>query len=180
MNTKTFAKIDLKQKPNKREKTIFFVALCLIFAVFLKQCAWPSYVTLNATQEQFKELRNQRVELESLTTPQVVTNLPVQKQWVGTSKEDLDNAIDEITESLYLQRVKILKIQFSDLAKKQNMSTRDVTLTLKGGFEAIGQYIEHLENMHAPLVIKSISLQPDGDDPSNIVVNLSGGVYAAY
>jgi hypothetical protein len=79
---------------------------------------------------------------------------------------------------MYLGDLTLLKTQVSQLITHGNTSYKTVKLTVAGTFAEIGKYIEDLESMPTPLVIKSISQEPDSNNPGRIVAEISGGLYA--
>ncbi len=173
--------LDLKQKLNQRETVIFLATLLVAFLGFYKSCVVPNQQALSDTKEQTQTFETERnrlikqVAAQKEPKPQDTSHNP----WVGTP-DALNETMDSLGRPLQLKGISLVDLQLSDIQKKEDpFNQKGIVLTLSGNFQAIGQYIEHLENLPIPLLIESFSIAPDGNQLSTVVVKIQGGFYVS-
>lgn len=168
------APFDVKQKLNRRETIIFMATLLVAFLGFFRACVTPNQAAINEAKQQIQTLEIERSQL-SIKKSHLVKG----KHWVGT-QETINQSIDALARPIRLLSVRIVSMELSDTQKKDApFYKKSIVLTLSGNFPAIGQYIEGLESLPVPLFIESLSVAPDGNQPSRVTVRIQGGFYAS-
>lgn len=175
--------VDWQQKPNKRERTMFLVALVVFLFGFMKACWLPSRQAIDELHDAMnKAEQEKRVATQLRTTPAASTaptaaptsNMP--KLAAGTIK-DVEGAVQAISEPLLLNGVVITGFKQTELQREGNFVRQQVELNLQGNFFMIGGYLEALEKLPAPLVIEDFSMSLGDDKSSKITVALKGSFY---
>ncbi len=183
MNIKSFAKIDLNQKPNRRERTIFILLLAALCLGFVRSCLLASHHAISSIRQQLESTSEERRQLIAApntaeASPAMQSDL-VEKATINSkrfgSRQDVVDAVHFLTQPLQLRGVKIIKSKFADLREEGSLIYREADLTLSGSFAAIGAYIETLEALPAPLIIETLSI--NSDPSSRITAEIQGRFY---
>ncbi len=181
MNIKELLKVNLKQKPNTRETIIYSVALIFVCFSLCRHLIYGPYSAIADAKRQLVPLEEERTHIaQLLAMPEKFVVATKARRWVGNSPEAFDGAAEEITNLIHQKGVTIQKLQLGAVQKEGAFTSRDASLTILGSYDTLGRFIEHLEGMPAPLVIQALSMQPDVDNPDNVVVNLKGSIYGRF
>jgi Tfp pilus assembly protein PilO len=171
--------IDLKQKPNPRETIGLAIVFVLITFVMVRSCVLPNsgeisqlQSTLETTATQIKAAQLLGDALKQASKQKQA----VKKEAVVGVHGSLNNTMRDLSQPFLDREILINQIEVSDIKTEGAFVTRDIKLTVLGNYKTMGKYIEHLENMPAPLVIKSIEIT--SSNPDSITAEFSGSVYA--
>lgn len=168
------SQFDFSQKLNQRETLIFIATLLIASLGFFRACVTPNQKVIADANEQIQKLEIERSQLGGKKS-QVVQF----KQWIGTPTL-VDQSIDSLAKPLHLRGVQVVSLELGDSSKKDEAFTKKtVLLTLSGNFISVGAYIEYLENLPLPLMIESLSVAPDGSNPSRVTSKIQGGFYGS-
>ncbi|PIR21193.1 MAG: hypothetical protein COV45_00165 [Deltaproteobacteria bacterium CG11_big_fil_rev_8_21_14_0_20_47_16] len=174
--------VDWQQKPNARERTMFFAAMIVFFLGFLKACWFPSRSALSDLKEELHKLEQEKsVSIHLQATPQAGATIPQIPQSGSTagigSLKDVQSAIGTISQPLLLRGVKIQEVKTTDLEHEGNIVSQNVELQLVGSFYSMAEYLESLESLPAPLVIEDFSLALNDDRSGKVLADIKGRFY---
>ncbi len=169
------AKIDLKQKLNKRETIIFIATLLVSCLGFFKVFALPGQKAITDAKQQIQTLENERKQLAAKSVGKTAPE-PKKKQWLS-SADAVEEALDALVRPTYMKGVKVISMQLAESKTEKAFTKRSAILTVSGNFTAVGRYLEDLENLPAPFVIETISMAVDGTKSSDVVTKIQGGFY---
>ena len=163
--------MNLRKKPNKREKILFAVMLAVVGLTGFKLLVWNDFQAIQITKAQI-----------AMVTPQYQIvhsqNSVLPKKWVGTNG-DVQDALETILDSAHTGELKITKSEFSSVKTDDGKQKREVNLVVLGSYAALERYLHHLENMPAPVVIQTFSLQRSAADSDELTLEVSGAIYGA-
>lgn len=162
--------MNMRRKPEKREKILFGILLTVIMATFFKSIILVDIEEINIVRSQLDIIKQQPFT----TLPKTETK----KRWIGTTK-DVRDASETAFDPEQIQNIKIIKNQFSPIKIDQSRQIREVSLSVMGDFYALKNYLSHLENMPAPLVIHTLSIQKSAADSDVLNLEISGELYGA-
>lgn len=176
--------INWTQKPNRREKAVFALALLIFFGVFLRSCWVPSRRAIRTIQEQMAPLESEQAvlakaaNLKPLVTAQtgeVFDILGEDKGHFMGSLKNVEQILKQLSDSSLLRGLALKKSTFSEIEREGPLAKRGVELELVGSLSSLGRYIEALESLPAPLLIESFSIVPsDGRLSAQIKGNIYG------
>jgi len=175
--------VDWTQKPNRREKIIFAVALLIFFSAFVKSCWIPSHSAIGIIQEQMASLEVQKnalaqaANLKPLVTASSGKEFDILEEKKGHlmgSLKDMEQILKQLSDSTLLRGLVIKKSTFSEIEREGEMAKRGVELEVEGSLSSIGHYIEALESLPAPLLIESFSIIPSDD---RLLAQIKGNIY---
>lgn len=172
----------LKQKPKKAEIILFVAGMVILSVTFISFSLFSDLAELEGVKAQI-ETKKAAIALKQKTplpipVPEIKKPDLDKKNWVGTI-EAVRDASETALNLSYLQGGKIMKSQFSPITIVEERQKRDVSLSVTGNYYVLEQYLDYLENMPAPLVISSFSIQPSGTDPDVLNLEVSGAIYGA-
>jgi hypothetical protein len=81
-------------------------------------------------------------------------------------------------DSAHTGELKITKSEFSSMVADEGKQKRAVRLIVSGRYDALERYLHYLENMPAPLVIQTFSMQKLADS-DELTLEISGAIYGA-
>lgn len=172
--------IDLSQRPNRREKLIFFISLVIFVAGFFKTCWTPSRSSIAELEEQIVYMENQKVQLSqdgvvNADTPSSSISHDTLK--FASSMDDFNQFTKLASQPLLLKGVELKESHFSDIEVEGKIHRQEIKFTLKGSFRAVGNYINEIEKLTPPFVIESFSLQGGDNKLGKVTIDLVGSVY---
>lgn len=160
----------LRKKPEKREKILFWVLLVVISITALKSFVW--------TDIQMIRIVKSEIELATESNLNLPAAKNVQKKWVGTT-DAVREAPEKLLSSYEHLGIKVIKNQFSPVILEQDREKREVSLVVEGDYYALERYLNYLENMPAPLVVHTFSIQKSATDSAVLSLEISGDFYGA-
>ncbi len=165
--------IDLGQKPNKRERLIFGLALAVFFIGFVKSCWMPSRRAVSEVKNQIRVMEEEAMPPPSPRLRQTGV-APRSTQHAGSLKE-MEAALERLSQPQVLKGVLLLKSRFSEEERQGGWIRRRAELELLGTFQAVGRYISDLESFTSPFWIETFSMKTsDG----KVTAGVTGGFYA--
>jgi len=171
----------LHQKPNSRERIIFFVSLVAFVFGFFKACVVESNTSVSALQEQLDKAvaEQEQIKASSVPTPQgkQADAATAHVKWVG-DKRAVNFASDALIRSARDSGIILLKVGLPEFKDKQNFQYKPVSLTLSGSLGDLGRYIENSEHLEVPLVIENLSLEHSTEFEDLLTLRIEGGFYA--
>ena len=177
--------VDLRQKPNQREKIIFAAALLIFSFGFLKSCWAPSRQSIAAVKDQLKNMETQKEELAKMTnlpealqkTNAAAPNL-LQKSPSGVgSMKDVENALHSLSQPMMLKGVELTGIKFTDLVREGPLARQKVELELAGSFTNVGRYVDSIESLATPFIIEEFSMMVKDEKSSRVATEIKGSFY---
>lgn len=174
--------VDWRQKPNSRERIMFFAALAACCLGFFRACWSPSAETISDIQEQMKKIEQEKkvaVQLGGVSAPSSTTPSPIKTgvlAGVGSLAE-VQQAIDSIAQPLLLKGVHLMDIKVDELEREGNVVCQKVELKLSGSFYAVAEYLEAAETLPAPLVIEDFSIATNDDKSGRVTTTIKGSFY---
>jgi hypothetical protein len=174
--------VDWRQKPNPRERIIFFGTLVVMLFGFVKSCWLPSREAISILKEDLTKVEQEaqvaREMKDMPTQPLSAVPTMISPALRGIGKvRDVDNIVKLFSQPLLLKGVQIKAVKISPPEHEGNMVRRRLELTVTGNFYAVGQYIESLEGFETPYIIEDFSMVRGGDKSSMVTVTLKGLVY---
>ncbi len=173
--------MDWLQKPNARERVMFFAALAVFFLGFLKACWFPSRSALSDLHEEIAKVHQEtRVASQLRPATQATVGAPASVGGVPTavgSIQDVQSAIDTVAQPLLLKGVKLLGVKIQDLERDGNMVRQKVEMQLAGSFYSVAEYLEAVEGLKAPFVIEDFSISLNDDKSGKVTATVKGGFY---
>ena len=179
-------RLSLRQKPNSRERVIFFLAIIVLSFVFVKSCALKSHSAYSSMKEQ---LDRALVEKAALLKPAPQANIvndskkddaqsrAARLSWIG-NKESANFASDSLVQSAQVNGILLVKFSLPEYKEKKNFLYKPVSLTLAGSLTDIGRYLEKSEQLAIPLVIENIAIETNHDFSDLVTLRIEGGFYA--
>jgi Tfp pilus assembly protein PilO len=153
--------IDWQQKPNSRERVIFFAALFVFFLGFMKACWLPSREAISELKGELQKAEQELGTVRHLqASPEAGSSQapqPASLSGVGSLK-DVRSAITTISQPFLLRGVKMTGVQASDLEHEGSLVSQKVELNLSGSFYSMAEYLEAIESLSAPIIIEDFSL----------------------
>lgn len=180
MNIK-LSSIDLRQRPNQREKLIFVMTLVIFTFGFFKACWVPSRTAIGEVERQIQHMQEQLVSLSQDSTVVQMANLPPgltrsEMSLVG-SVEDVRSVAENLTKPLLLKGLRVVESRFSEIEKDGSLVRQPVILRLEGSFQKVGNYLHAVEILNPPLVIDSVDLETIPEKVDQVKVFIQGSVY---
>lgn len=173
--------VDWQQKPNARERVMFFATLAVFFLGFLKACWFPSRSAISDLREEIDKLsKEKKVVAQLVTTAPTPAGVVVPQGNVLTgagSIQDVQSAIESVAQPLLLKGVKLLGVKSADLEREGNMVREKVELQLAGSFYSVAEYLEVVETLPAPLVIEDFSITLNDDKSGKVTAMIKGSFY---
>lgn len=160
----------LRKKPEKREKILFWVLLVAISITALKSFVWTDIQTIRIIKS--------KIELEKESSSNLPASKNIQKKWVGTT-DAVREAPERLLSSCEHLGIKVIKNRFSPVMFDQDREKREVSLVVEGDYYALERYLNYLENMPAPLVVHTFSIQKSATDEDALSLEISGEFYGA-
>lgn len=177
-------KLNLRQKPNSRERIIFFMALVAFGFVFYRIGIMAPNAVISKLETELKTLETEKVQLIQKSATQLQGNLQPKAQahsnamnWIG-KKQNLDRATDSLIQAAHDNRVPVIKFNFPESKEKGNLSFRPINVSLSGSLAELGGYLERAEHLPIPLVVDRLSLEPSVDFAGIVTLRIEGGFYA--
>lgn len=176
-------KYRLQQKPNSRERLIFFVAMAAFLFGFVKACAMESSKSVSSLQERLDKALAEQAQLGVAPSPLTATAAHPSKsdlssvKWVG-DKQAVNLSSDRLVQAARDNGIIIRKISLPDFKTKGNFLYKPISLTLAGSMGDLGRYIETSERLQVPLVIENISLEHSTEFEDLLTLRIEGGFYA--
>lgn len=183
MSTIETIKYKLQQKPNSRERLIFFVALAAFLFGFVKACAMESTKAVSALQEKVDQALTEQTQIAQASAPvpakssQAANSSLSAVKWVG-DKRAVNLSSDRLVQAARDNGIIIRKISLPDFKAKGNFLYKPISLTLAGSMGDLGRYIETSERLQVPLVIENISLEHSTEFEDLLTLRIEGGFYA--
>lgn len=173
--------IDWRQKPNNRERIMFFAAMVGCCLAFFRACWSPGHEAMLEMQGQIDKARQEQkvaVQLGASRAPSAaaVSVAPGVKMALG-SIQDVQMAIDAIAQPLLLKGVQLTEVKASEIEREGKLVRQKVELKLVGSFYAVAEYLEVVENMPAPLVIEDFSIATNDDKSGRVTTTIKGSFY---
>lgn len=174
--------VDWRQKPNSRERIMFFAAMAACCLGFFRACWSPSaekMTTIRAELEKVKQEKVVATQLGAALAPSATPSspgTPVALTSVG-SLTDVQQAIDTIAQPLMLKGVQLVDVKVEELQREGNLVREKVELKLVGSFYAVAEYLELAENLPAPLVIEDFSIASKDDRSGKVTTTIKGSFY---
>jgi hypothetical protein len=173
----------LQQKPNSRERIIFFVALAAFAFGFYKAFIVESNNAVSTLQEQLDKVIAEQDQLKAISAvPMAQGKQPADPKlahvkWVG-DKRSVGFASDALIRAARDSGIILLKVGLPEFKDKQNFLYKPVSLTLTGSLGDLGRYIENSEQLEVPLVIENLSLEHSNEFEDLLTLRIEGGFYA--
>jgi hypothetical protein len=161
----------LRKKPSKREKILFFIMLGVVGLIGFKLVIWSNFEAIQMTKAQVKMAVPQ-------SSVKFQKELSIPKKWMGTG-EDVQDALEATLHPSYTRELTITKSEFSSTKMEEDKQKREVSLIVSGGYEALEHYLHYLENMPAPMVIQTFSIQRSAADSYELTLEISGAIYGS-
>lgn len=173
--------VDWQQKPNARERIMFFAAMAVFLLGFLKACWFPSRSAISELREEIEKLGQEKKVAAQLipagSTPGAAV-VPQGDALTGAgSIQDVQSAIENIAQPLLLKGVKLMGVKSADLEREGNMVRQKVDLQLAGSFYSVAEYLEAVETLPAPLVIEDFSITLNDDKSGRVNATIKGSFY---
>lgn len=173
--------VDWNQRPNTRERTMFFAALAVFLLGFMKACWFPSRATISDIQEEMAKVEQEKkVALQMRAAPQQAgtSAVPAARSLAGVgSIQDVQLAIQKIAQPLLLKGVNLMGVKASDPEREGTMIRQKVELDLSGNFYAVGEYLEAIEALPAAFMIGDFSISLNDDKSGKVTANIKGSFY---
>ncbi len=169
MNTKEILTL-LHGKPSERERWMYFGFLVISVFIYFNGYFYPKY-------QENKSLYS-AIEASHQLMKQPVQAKKVSKHWSGSSLA-LEEAPVKILDPIYLQNIEVLGAHTSPVANEAPWLKRNVTLSVSGSYHALEDYLSYLQNMPAPLMIKTLSIKTQETDSEVLEMELTGVVYGS-
>jgi|GEM_PF-5557262 len=183
MSAMETVKYRLQQKPNSRERLIFFVAMAAFIFGFVKACAMESIKSVSSLQEQLDKALTEQTQIAADSSPVAPSTVQPARgdlssvKWVG-DKRAVNLSSDHLVQAARDNGIIIRKISLPDFKAKGNFLYKPISLTLAGSMGDLGRYIEISERLQVPLVIENISLEHSTEFEDLLTLRIEGGFYA--
>ncbi len=170
--------VDWQQKPNARERIMFFAAMGVFLFGFFKTLWFPSHASIDELRDELEKLtQEQKVAAQLLSSgPTLVSPKLAPLSGAGTIK-DVQAAVQRISQPLLLKGVILTSMKASELEREGNMVREKMELQLSGNFYSIAEYLEALEALPAPLVIEDFAITLNDDKSGKVVATIKGSFY---
>lgn len=173
--------VDWQQKPNVRERIMFFAAMAVFFLGFLKACWFPSRSAIADLHDEIDKLHQEKKVAMQLR-PDIAApgGAPIAASPVLTgagSIKDVQSAIKNISQPLVLKGVKLLGVKVEELERDGNVVRQKVEMQLSGSFYSVAEYLEVVETLPAPLVIEDFSISLNDDKSGRVTTMIKGSFY---
>ncbi|MFH0799341.1 MAG: type 4a pilus biogenesis protein PilO [Pseudomonadota bacterium] len=187
-------KIKLDQEPVLREKVLFAAVLLGIFIIFsnylwsphvkktkllgselagLEQQADAVKKLIDATQTQLSKRQS-----EPKASPKGDARAKgVLERRVSDPSEEINSVVGMMATGLLAKRVKIKNVTVGNRIDKATYLVVPVGIDFAGQYSSIQNYMEAIEAIDRPLVVKSIGVKSDKDSHSNLNTILSIELY---
>lgn len=174
--------VDWRQKPNSRERIMFFAAMAACCLGFFRACWSPSAETMTKLQKELEKVEQEKkVSLQlglshATSSAMPASYKPATLTGVG-SLADVQDAIDTIAQPLSLKGVQLTDVKVEELQREGELVREKVELKLVGSFYAVAEYLEFAENLPAPLVIEDFSIASNDDRSGRVTTTIKGSFY---
>jgi len=189
----------MNQHINRREKTLFLGVALVSSFVFFKTCILDTGESITKLKEEVATLNQERDTLAN--------ELSVFQQHSGQKKGSerdfvssaaaIEQSLGAIARPLNTQGVHIVKTDFAETSGGQDAKKaaktpaeikeaairslviqKNATFSVAGNFEAVGRYVDYLEQLPAPFVIDRFSFNADENILGKVHAEIHGGFYA--
>lgn len=174
--------VDWQQKPNSRERIMFFATLIVFLLGFLKACWFPSRSAISDLHvEMAKVAQEKRISAQLNPTVVVPGAVPVTLKTetlsgVGSIK-DVQSAIEKIAQPLLLKGITLQGVKVGDVERDGNVVRQKVEMQLSGSFYSLGEYLETIESLPSSFVIDDFSITLNDDKSGKVVAIVKGSFY---
>jgi Tfp pilus assembly protein PilO len=183
-NLKMF-RLSLDQEPATREKTLFGIALVIVFVFAYNYVLAPKSKTVALLRGDLKGAESEKDAIQGLLEataaqlakeqqagPRVVGFDPwverVLKRRVADPVEEVSTTVDQLRSRKIARRVKISDVTLGNSMKEEGLEVVPITVLLNGSYSAIRGYIASLERMERPVLIKSFDIKSDERTPGQL------------
>ncbi len=163
-------KILLSRKPSEREKWMYLGLLVVSGFIYFQNHFYPKY----------QENKNLYAALEA-SRQIIAQGKPYNqalKRWSGSALQ-VEEAPIKILDPAYLQNIEVLGVESSPVTTEESRLKRDIKLTASGSYHALENYVSYLQNMPAPVMIKTLKMKSQETDSELLEMELSGVVYGS-
>jgi len=180
-------KINLFQKPNSRERLIFFAAMLAMSAVFVRSCVLTSTKAVRTVQEEIQKADTERQQYMTAIQMAKAKKLAADVKAAGMKKKklpfvgpkgSLEEVVEVVAQPAHLHSVKLSRTQFSEVKDADALSRRDAAIGFAGTFISARNYLEYLESTSIPMVIERFSLEVEDEQPNQVNIDVQGGFHA--
>src|SRR3989338_6064846 len=150
--------------PLERRALVFLALIFLIAFLFFFRLAWVS-----PREERAKiasEMMNLIEERQTLLQKHP-SSAPTASSGPSFS---LKKAFEQVSASMRHSRLTLIESRFSPVEQEGTLSKQTVQLSLKGPFLSLGSFLDGLEGMSPPLVIREISIIVNESKMSHVSV----------
>ncbi len=178
--------IDWKGEANLRERVLFGLVAFAICFVSFRTFYVPQSVKIGELSDRLAMIRLERDAL--LKFQQATPTLSGTKSFapkrgvkikillgeIQEKEEDVAGLLGGITEPVFLNRLKILKMSFQPPVSEKGYSKSDFSLVVSGSFADVIQYLERLETYPALFDLESIHLMATLSQSQELEAELAG------
>lgn len=165
----SLSNINWHQRPNKREKIIFFITIFIFLFGFIKSCWQPSSGAIGTVKADIKTTQTERQTLQNLASNMsgdMESTINISKEeWELFDKmaKKIAAAPDailmrEFSSPAILRGVKLSEIKFDKKKDEGGIIKQKWSMTLIGSFLSIGSYVENIENLPILLIINNVNI----------------------
>lgn len=174
--------VDWRQKPNARERIMFFAVLAVGCLGFFRACWSPSNETIRELRGEIEKVNQEKKVAAQLGPAQTPSPAAPMLAKTGTmdgigSLRDVRQATDAIAQPLLLKGVLLTGLNAAELEREGNIVRQKVELNLVGSFYAVAEYLDAVEHMPAPLIIEDFSMTSNDDKSGRVTTTIKGSFY---
>lgn len=174
--------VDWQQKPNARERIMFFATLAVFFLGFLKACWFPSRSAITDVRAEIEKIgQEKKVSAQLRPAVSATGNVPAISKTevlngVGSIKE-VQSAIEKIAQPLLLKGITLRGVKAAEVERDGSMVRQKVEIQLAGSFYSLGEYLEAIETLPSAFVIDDFSIALNDDKSGKVSAVIKGSFY---